>query len=39
MTADKGDISATAEFLMTADCRVGHVTTVLERECSIEDGW
>ena len=31
MTDDVGDISAVAKFMMTDDCRVGHVSIVSHR--------
>ena len=31
MTDDKGDEVAVADLVMTDDCRVGHVSTVLEK--------
>ena len=32
MTDDKGDGTAVADLAMTDDCRVGHVSTVIEGE-------
>jgi len=30
VTGDQGGVSAAAEFVVTGDCRVGHVSTVSE---------